>query len=100
MPERHARLHAFLVIRFAEPPRVRELKADDEIIRLAVTLGVRLHQHFAQRRDTGLVFLCDDDLIRIRSTIRAHRHRLATVNQLRISSVTPPVVVPSQPSIG
>src|SRR6478752_7981468 len=61
---------------------MRELKADDQIVGLAVALLMRLHQRLAQRRDPRLVLLRDDDLVWIRATVRTHRHRFTAVNQL------------------
>ena len=62
----HPRLHAEFVIRFAEAARVRELKTDEQIVRRATTLLVRLHENFANLREVLLVLLDDDELIRIR----------------------------------
>ena len=46
MPISHARFHPFFVIRFAEPPGVRELKSDHQIVGVAESFSMRLTRMF------------------------------------------------------
>jgi len=72
--------------------RVCELKADDQIVGLAPALAgllVRPHEDFAKLRQVLFVLLNDDELVRIRATIRADGHRLAAKNQFRPALAEP-----------
>src|SRR5258708_4981090 len=62
---------------------MRQLKTDQQIISPSVFLLVRLHQRLTQLRDSSLVALGDDQLIRIRAAVRMHGHRLAAPDQFR-----------------
>src|ERR1700682_1297177 len=62
---------------------MRELKADDQIVRSAITFQVSGHQRLADPRQAGLVLLADNELIRIGPPIGPHGHGLAAVNKLR-----------------
>src|ERR1051325_8908307 len=79
----HARFPALLVVGAAETAGVRELKPDDEIVRIAEALLVRRDQRLAKRRDASFILFGDDQLIRIRPCVGAHRHRFSAKNQLR-----------------
>jgi len=83
MPEGHARLGCEFVGGFAEASRMRELKTDHEVVGLAVAFPMRRDQRCAQLGDSSLVPVLDDELIGIRSSVRAHGHRLTAINQLR-----------------
>ena len=106
-----ARFPPLLVVGSAEAARVGELKADDKIVRRAEFFPMRGDQRLAQLGDAGLVLLVDDELVRIGAAVG--RTAMASPPQMSfaplspnrfqrriIGSVTPPVVVPSQPSIG
>ena len=90
MPERYARLIAAPVVWSAESPRMRELKADEQIRGRAVALLVRLLYDSYQLSQARLVLLNNDELIRIRPTVRLHSHCLATANQLGSAFPEPP----------
>ena len=81
MPERHARLHAELVVRLAEAPRVRELETGDQIVRRAELLRMGALEDGDEFPQSRLVLLDDDELIRIGASVRTHRHRFATEDE-------------------
>ena len=83
MPERDTRLVGRLPVRFAETSRVCELESDDEVVRRAVTLRVRVLQEADQLSDARLVLLDEDELVRVRAAVGPHGHRLRAANQLR-----------------
>src|SRR5437667_8806701 len=62
---------------------MRQLKADDQIIRVAKTARVRLDQGLAQLCQAGLVGFIDDELIGIGASIRPHGHRFPAEDELR-----------------
>ena len=80
MAESHARFKA-LVVWPAKTPGMRQLKANDQIIRRPVPFAMGLDQRFAQLRQVGFVLLLDDELVGIGASIRADGHRLAAANQ-------------------
>src|SRR4051812_22448393 len=83
MPEGHARLHAFLVVGFAEAARVRQLKTNHQIVGRAVALLMRANEYFADLGQILFVLFDDDELIRIGSAVGTDRHSFSAVNQLR-----------------
>ena len=88
MPESHARLQA-LARRAAKPARVRELEADQQIVRAATALAVRRQQRLPQPREAGLVGGVDDELVRIGAAFRAHGHRLAAPDEFGAAFAEP-----------
>src|SRR5438477_8948095 len=83
MPIRHARLQTSFVIRFAESAGVRELKTDDEVVRVPAAFLVRANENLTQFGQILPVFLDDDKLVRVRASVGTDGHRFAPVNQLR-----------------
>jgi hypothetical protein len=91
MAESDSRLPARAIVRAAEAPGVRELKAEHEVIRRAVMRGVRVLQDAHQLRQPGPIFLRDDELPRVRAPVRPHGHGLRTADQFRAAfTETPP----------
>src|SRR5437899_10937754 len=78
-----ARFHAERIVRLAESPRMRELKADHQVIGASVTFLVCAEKDFAQLGQVLFVLFDDDELVRVRATIGPHGHRFAAVDQFR-----------------
>src|SRR6266516_6635455 len=64
MPVSDARLHAELIIRLAEATRMRELKADHQVIGRSIALLVCADENLAKLGEVLLVLLDDDELVR------------------------------------
>src|SRR6266404_4645478 len=61
---------------------MRELKADDQIVRGAVTFLVSGHQRLADLYQTRFVRFADNELVWIGPSIGPHGHGLTAVNKL------------------
>jgi hypothetical protein len=94
MPEGHARLVTGLFIRPTETPRMRKLEPNHQVIRGAVALQMGLFEDPHEFRQPRLVFLNDDDLIRIRPPIGPNGHRFRPADELG-AAFTKPLPAPA-----
>ncbi len=90
MSKSHARFAAFPIVRPAEPPRVRQLEANDQVVRAAISLAMRLDQGLAQLREAGPVLFVNDELVRIGAPFGDHGHGLPAPDQLRAAFTEAP----------
>jgi len=111
MAEGNARLEALWVCWPTKPAGMRQLKADDRIAGSGEALPMYHDRQVAQACQVRLVGFDDHQLVRVGSGVR--RTAMASPPQMSLaplspkrrqrrqtSSVMPPLVVPSQPSIG
>src|SRR5438045_3033615 len=89
MPICRARLQAELIVGLAEAAGVRQLEADDQVLRLPESARVCRNQLLPELRELRFVRLIDEQLIWIGTSIRAHGHGLAAENQLRAAFAKP-----------
>src|SRR6185503_13091959 len=68
---------------------VRELKADDDVVRRAEAILVRTEQRLAEFSEASLVLVIDDKLVRIRAAIGAYRHGFAAIDHTRAALTEP-----------
>src|SRR4051812_10821357 len=67
----------------AEPARVRELKAYHQVLCGAEVLGMRRLENPDQFLQAPFILLADDQLIGVGASVRSHRHRFGTADDLR-----------------
>src|SRR5438067_1067642 len=77
-----ARFHRELVVWFAEPAGMSELKADDEIVGFSETLFVRIDQGIAELFQACFILLGDYELVRVGPTIGTNSHSFTAVDEL------------------
>ena len=92
--KRRARFGALVVVGAAEPSRMRELEADDEVPVRSVSFPVSGPDDADQFGEVFFVGLVDDKLARIGAPIRSHSHCLAAKDQLGAAFAKP---LPSAP---
>src|SRR5438874_2676830 len=89
MPIRHPRFQPRLFIRFAKPPRVRELEADHQVVAGSVNFAVAANEIFTQRHKVGLILLANNELVWIGTPVGSHCHRFAAIDKLRAAFAKP-----------
>src|SRR5438477_1625189 len=83
MPIRHPRFQPRLFIRFAKPPRVRELEADHQVVAGSVNFAVAANEIFTQRHKVGLILLPNNELVWFGTPVGWHCLPFAAIDKLR-----------------